>query len=78
MDALGKRMMEDKARILSLRQRAAFSRRDAENMDREADEIERLLKCARMLKTIADIAEGSTTANSLPNIAKIARDALNT
>lgn len=28
------------------------------------------------LRTIADIAEGSTTANSLPHIAKIARTAL--
>lgn len=32
----------------------------------------------KALETVADIAEGSTTANSLPNIAKIARDALNT
>lgn len=28
------------------------------------------------LELIADISEGSTTANSLPNIAKIAREAL--
>ena len=28
------------------------------------------------LRTIADIGEGSTTANSLPNVARIARNAL--
>lgn len=39
----------------------------------QAETIERLHAA---LATIADIGEGSTTANSLPNIARIAREAL--
>jgi hypothetical protein len=35
-----------------------------------------LTSMAEALKLIADIAEGGTTANSLPNIARVARAAL--
>jgi hypothetical protein len=49
---------------------AAKANRNAEIVDRLEAEIERL---RARLDMIAGIAEGSTTANSLPHIAKIAR-----
>lgn len=53
-------------------ERLRTPRLDAMNVERHeaADEIVRLREA---LAAIADIAEGSTTANSLPNIARIAR-----
>jgi hypothetical protein len=39
-------------------------------------ELRRLSDLCAALKMIADIAEGSGTPNSLPHIAKIARDAV--
>lgn len=41
------------------------------------EERDKLQETLAALATIADIAEGSGTANSLPHIAKIARDVLN-
>ncbi len=48
MDALGKRIVEDEARVVSLRERAVWKRIEADELDREADEIMRLLDLARI------------------------------
>ncbi len=42
----------------------------------ELGERDKLQETLAALATIADIAEGSTTANSLPHIARIAREVL--
>lgn len=47
MDALGQRIIDDKARISVLQQQACALRLKADKMDAEADEIARLLELAR-------------------------------
>lgn len=47
MDALGKRIIEDKAQIAFLRSEAEVLERKAAKNRRDADELERLLELAR-------------------------------
>jgi len=49
MDVLGERITRDKSRIATLQQMACAKRIEADKLDREADEIARLLECARRL-----------------------------
>jgi len=48
MDALGERLIKDKYRISALRQQACAKRQEADLMDNEADEIERLSELSRL------------------------------
>lgn len=48
MDVLGQMIVNDKYRISALRQHACAKRAEADRMDQEADEIERVMDLARL------------------------------